>query len=227
MRVALQQRCHLAVFSQPHIQQRGDNALAPLRFGQRGFVNFQAFADDGLDGQARRQRRQRILKHHLYFAPQRAARGGISTLPARAADADFALGRHQIQHRQRQRGLAGAGFADHAQRLAGCQLKIYAAHCRKPALFEPTLDAGQTLRVIHFNLFGGDRAAHAGRGHHALRAAIEQLFRVSVLRRARDFAGDALLHNHAALHHRHAVRKAPHQIQIMRNQQQRHAGLCT
>ena len=44
--------------------------------------------------------------------------------------------------------------------------------------------------------------------------------------RSHDLRHRALLYQHALLHHRHAVSKAAHQIQVMGNQEHSHAGLA-
>ncbi len=60
----------------------------------------------------------------------------------------------------------------------------------------------------------------------ALRRAVKQLARVGVLRVGKQMRGVGLLNDVAVLHHRHAVGKAAHQVQVMGDEQHRHAGLA-
>jgi hypothetical protein len=61
---------------------------------------------------------------------------------AAAHHVERALVRQQAERRQRQRRLAGARLADHAQRAAGRHRELGALHRDEFALAEPALDAG-------------------------------------------------------------------------------------
>ena len=62
--------------------------------------------------------------------------------------------------------------------------------------------------------------------HHALRPAGQQALGVGVLRLGEDLRGVADLHQLAALHHADAVGEAAHQVQVVGDEQQRHAHLA-
>ena len=105
MRVAREQWLGLSAFREADIQQRADDALAACGGIERRLVDLEAFADDLLDGEPRRERRQRILEHDLDLAAQTPC---VAVAPALAVDADVALRTHQAEHRQRERRLPRA-----------------------------------------------------------------------------------------------------------------------
>lgn len=89
---------------------------------QVSFMHVQALADDFLDRHARRQRRERILEHHLHLTAQllvgaRVAHGGL--LPGLPGHLQRARAGQQAQDGLRQRGLARARLPHHAQRTPG------------------------------------------------------------------------------------------------------------
>ena len=51
------------------------------------------------------------------------------------------------------------------------------------------------------------------------------LLRIGMLRPPDHLRGRPLLHQHALLHHRHAVGETAHQVQVVGDEKQRHAGL--
>ena len=125
--------------------------------------------------------------------------------------------------------FARARFAHHAQRLPRQQLQIGPLHGHKLALLEPAAHARQRRGYATRNW----RACTTGwvpagaRLHHiAPGLAGDQAARVGVLRVGEHLGHSALLYQHALLHHRHAVGKAAHQVQIVRDEQHGHAGLA-
>ena len=73
-----------------------------------------------LASHARRQRRERILKHDLHLRAQRSQAGAGHLTDALSIEVDLAFGlrNRQTQQSHAQCGLARAGFAHDAQRLA-------------------------------------------------------------------------------------------------------------
>ena len=140
-------------------------------------------------------------------------------------EADTPLAGNQPQDRQAQCRLARPGLPDDAQRLPLRQTEVDPVHRldmvdstpqqalldREPDLELIDLQQRRTYRVV--------RRQPAGLG-------IDQHLRVGVLRRAEQGRAVRLLDNLPALHHAHAVGNAPHQVQVMADQQQRHAQAC-
>ena len=100
-------------------------------------------------------------------------------------------------------------------------------HRNKLTLLKPAFEAAQGLRVGDAQLlcFHHRRCIGTSLHHIAHRFARQQALRVGMLRMAQNLAHAALLHQMPLLHHRDAVGKLAHQIQIMRDQQHRHAML--
>ncbi|MPN15052.1 hypothetical protein SDC9_162381 [bioreactor metagenome] len=110
MRIARQQARKLR-HRQPHIGQHAGDALAALFLAQLGRMHLQALADDFLYRQARRQRRERVLKHHLHMPPEGLVVRTVAVrrlLPLRPGNAHLPLKRQQAQQRLRQRGFSRA-----------------------------------------------------------------------------------------------------------------------
>src|SRR5262249_58640674 len=128
VRIAPKERLGAAALGEPHIEQRGQYPLAARRSIELRLVDLEAFAHDLLYRQARRERRQRVLEHHLDLAPQALALRGVRLGPGGAVDADVALRRDEAEDGERERGLARARFADHAECLAGRELKAHVLH---------------------------------------------------------------------------------------------------
>ena len=231
VRVARQQ-LRKARFVQPDFGQLIAHAGGARGGVQLGRVHAQALAHDLFHRHARRQRRERILKHHLHGAPQ----GLIVRVPMRPAapvDQQAAADlprRQQAQRRLRQRGLARAGFADHPQRAPRRQRKAGIFQRHKAAFAKPALHTRQRRGVGHAQrLPGHDRRGiglHRRLDHIAHGLAGHQLLGVRLARVGKDFFGGALLYQAAVFHHRHAVGKAAHQVQVVRDHQHRHAVLA-
>src|SRR4029077_5740430 len=82
-------------------------------------VHARAIGDGFHDGQARIERGIAVLKHDLYVAAQLAHRQALLSAHQVAVEHNraFVLGDEPHKHTG-ERGLATAGFADHAHRLA-------------------------------------------------------------------------------------------------------------
>ena len=232
MRVAREQAGELRL-GQAHLGQGGFHAAAALGGVDARFMHQQPLAHDFFDREARRERRERVLEHHLHPLAQCLVGGCVAggrLLPGLAVDLQIALRRQQAQDGLRQGGLARARFAHHAQRLPRQQLQIGPLHGHKLALLEPAAHARQRRGVRHAQLarlHHGRCTCGRGRLHHiAPGLAGDQAARVGVLRVGEHLGHSALLYQHALLHHRHAVGKAAHQVQIVRDEQHGHAGLA-
>src|SRR5205085_5439338 len=98
VRIAIEQRLGASAFGEPDVEKRGKDAAAPLRGIEPGLVDLEAFADDLLDGEPRRERCQRVLEHDLDLAPQALPLPAIDIGPAAAIDLDVALRGDQAEH---------------------------------------------------------------------------------------------------------------------------------
>src|SRR5262249_26157535 len=90
-------------------------ALA-LRYALR--MDLQPLADDVADRHARAQRAVRVLEDDLHVGAERPHLLKAVLLDRFAEEDDPSLGRDQPHQREAERRLAGAGFADDAERLA-------------------------------------------------------------------------------------------------------------
>src|SRR5262245_29394422 len=166
-------------------------------------MNLQSFADDLLNGAARRERRKRVLKHDLNVLAHAAALGTRGPPPS--LDRNITLRRHETKDCKRERSLARARLADHAQRFARRQVEVDRLDRGEAAAPEPALDARQPRGVVHLNLLGRHDRAPSGSPYIPCRPAVDQLLRVGMLRAADYMRGGSLLDQHALLHHRYAV----------------------
>ncbi len=137
-------------------------------------------------------------------------------------EANPALAGNQPQDRQAQRRLARAGLADNPQRLPLRQAEVDPVHClhminRTPQ--QAFLDREPHLEVIHLQ----QGRAHRVVGRQPAGLGIDQHLRVVVLRGAEQSAAFSLLDDLPALHHAHPVGDAPHQVEVVADQQQGHA----
>ena len=101
-------------------------------------------------------------------------------------------------------------------------------HGHELPFFEPAAQARQRRGVSHAHVLrgqrGGLRRVASGRFIDiAHGAAGQQFLRVRVLRGGKQRGGAALLHQAALLHDGHAVGKAAHQVQVVRDHQHGHA----
>jgi hypothetical protein len=108
------------------------------------------------------------------------------------------------------------------------QLQRGPLHGHELALLEPAAHARQRRGVDHAQArlhHGRGACGRRGLDHIAPGLAGDQAAGVGVLRVAKHLGHSALLHQHALLHHGHAVGKAAHQVQVVRDEQHGHAGL--
>jgi hypothetical protein len=77
-----------------------------------------ALLDDLRDGQAGGEGAVGVLEDHLHVLAQGTDVARAQAVDAAAEDHDRPLGGEQAQHGEAEGGLAGAGFADDADRLA-------------------------------------------------------------------------------------------------------------
>src|SRR5579859_188912 len=222
VRIALKQRLGTPTFCQAHIQQRADDAFAPRGRIELRLVDLQPFADDLLDGEPRRERGQRILEHHLDLASQTTL---VALAPALSADRNIALRGYEAEHREGERGLPRSGFSDDAERLAGRKVEAHVLYRGELAALEPTADAGQMRRVIHGHIARLHRDAALGRSNVALGPAVDELARIGMPRLLDHLVRRALLDHHPLLHDRDPIGEAAHQVEIVSDEQQRHARL--
>ena len=76
-----------------------------------------ALGDDVADRHARAQRAERILEYDLHVPAERPHRLETQALDISAQEHNRAVGGDQPQQREAEGGLAGAGFADDAERF--------------------------------------------------------------------------------------------------------------
>ncbi len=133
----------------------------------------------------------------------------------------------QAQRGQGQRGFARPGLPDHPQGLAGGNLETGAMECHKLALAKPAAHPGNRQRIRHPQIpglqDGGSSRIGPALHHVACRPAVYQFAGVGMLRLVEHLRHRPGLHNASVLHHGNAVGKAPHQVQVMGDQEHRHA----
>src|SRR4029077_5337668 len=96
----------------------GNDALLALRGREPRLVHPQPLLDDVLNRHARRKRAVRILEHDLHAVPERPHLLELQALQRLSHEHDRAIRGDQPQDREAERGLARAGLADDAERLA-------------------------------------------------------------------------------------------------------------
>ena len=100
-------------------------------------------------------------------------------------------------------------------------------YCGKAAFFKPPTPAWQRHGVIHFHILGFQQrwtnicSRFEG---VAARHAVNELAGVGVLGMRKHLGNTTRLHQVAVLHHRNPIGKFAHQVQVMGNHQNRHAG---
>ncbi|MNP10954.1 hypothetical protein D3C76_1031190 [compost metagenome] len=209
-----------ALWVQPDFLQRPDH-LGVALFGAQLAMHFQAFADDLCHGHARAETAKRILEYHLHFLapwPQLLLRQAIERL---ALEVNSAFGVQQAQDRLAEGGLAGARLADDAQGLAALDAQADAVHGLEVSLaLEQSATNGKLHpQVVHFQDFF---AFVPGQGF-AFGLGVEQQAAVRVFRCGEHRLAVGLLDNFPGFHHADALGNAAHQIEIVADQQQRHA----
>ena len=183
----------------------------------------QAFGDDVADRHARAERAERVLEHDLHVAAERPHRLELQALDVLAEKHDRAVGRDQPQQRKAERGLAGAGFADDAERLALAHREADAVDRLDMAdgrAHQAALDRKPDLQIVGSN---HDRRFRPRRRRVGLRLGGEQRRGVGMLRRGEDLFDRPLLDDLAAVHDADRIGDAAHDAEIMGDEQQAHA----
>ena len=172
---------------------------------------------------AGRERAVRVLEDDLHVAPERPERPGGEPVERPAEHADRPLRAHEPQDREAERGLAGAGFADHAERLALPHAEadpVHGLHVPDRAAEHDAPDGEPDLerpRLDH------DRRVRGDRGGPAARRGREEHARIGVLRAPEDRRDRPLLDDAAGLHHADPVGDAAHDAEVVGDEQHRHA----
>ena len=140
-----------------------------------------------------------------------------------AEEHDRPIRGNQPEQRQPQRGLAGAGFADDAERLALADRDADAVHRLDMAdgrAQQPALDRKPDLQIVgrHHHRLVGPRRRRIG-----LRLGRQQRARIGMLRRGEDFLDRPLLDDLARVHHADDVGDAADDAEIVGDEQHAHA----
>ena len=147
----------------------------------------------------------------------------LQPLDILAQEHDRSVGGDQPQQCQPERGLAGAGLADHAERLALAhreadaidRLDVPDRRAQKSAL-----DRKPDLQIVgrHHDRLLGPRRRRIG-----LRLGGEQVAGIGMFRRVEDLLDRPLLHDLAAVHDADPIGDAAHDAEIVGDEQQAHA----
>ena len=194
-----------------------ERAGAALGARQGGLVHAQSLAHDARDGHARGQRAKRVLEHDLHAVAQRhqLARRGVGDVAPLERDR-AAGGLKQAQQRAAERGLARAGLAHDADRLAGPGCDRHAVDRRERAPGDGVGDGDLAPFDQRLGRLGQRRFL-------ARRLGVEQHARVGVLGRGEDARGRPALHDLSRPHDDHLVRHAAHDAEIVGDEHERHA----
>ncbi len=188
-------------------------------------MDVQPFANDLPDRHTWAQATEGVLKDHLHLPPQRPYLALRHALQLLALEADLAPTTQQSKNSQSQRGLAGAALADDTQRLPLGQAEVDAVDCLDVvdgATQQALLDREPHPQVVHFQqwcrFFDRHRTA-TGLGR-------EQFLGIWMLRCAEQIFTQRLFDDTTALHDTYAMGNAPNQVEVVADQQQRHAQAC-
>ena len=169
----------------------------------------------------RAQAAEGVLEDDLHFAPQRPQGARLQALDESIAEINAAARGDEPQQRQPQGGLAGTGFADHADRLAGLDGEAQAVH-RLDVINRAAQQTGAD-GIPDPQVLG----AHQGRrrrrrGRRTARLRLDQALRVRMRRGLEYPACRTGLNDLAVLHHAHAVGDLAHDGQVVGDEQHRH-----
>lgn len=205
-------------------------------------------AQDLRHGEARVERGVRVLEHDLDAAlvvaqPPRRQRQHVLALEQHPSGA----GLLQPHQRQPQRALAAAGFADDAQRASAHQGERHPVHRALAVVAEPAvaavvvdaeplhlqdhavvrLVAALALRRLEVAAVAEEVPDHRqlGRAACQVRAAAQQRLGVGVLWRLEDLPHRRVFVDAAVVHHHHFVGELADQLQVVADEQHRHAVL--
>ncbi|MCY1421506.1 hypothetical protein D9M71_371640 [compost metagenome] len=193
-----------------------------LLFATADAMDIQAFADDLAHRHARAETAEGVLEDHLHLPAQRPYGALRQAIEGFAFEVDGAPTLDQSKDGQAEGGLAGAAFADDAQGLSLGQAEIDTVHCldmvhRAPE--HPFLDREPDAQIIHLQQNrprGVVRRTAAGLG-------AEQFPGVGMLRRLEQVFTQRLFDDATALHDTYPMRNSSHQVEVVGDQQQRHA----
>ena len=201
------------------------HTLANLVFAERWMMKAQTFTDDVRHRHAWRQRAVWILEDDLHLTATQAQRVAIQRIDAFVLEVDLALGGLQLQERQGECRLAGPRFPDHAERLAAgqCQIQRMNGDEVRGALLEQLLAASEA----HLQLARGENRCRGVLGTQVAGEAFgfggQQLAGIIGLWRIEYLVDAPLLDAFPVAHHDHAVGMTAHQIEVMADQDHRHA----
>ena len=226
--IAAQERLRRAVLGQAHVLQGRQDPRPPLGLVQPRLVDGQALADDLLDGQPRRQGGEGILEHHLDVPAQAALALRGEAGPGLPVHLDLAGGRRS--------GPAAPGPGRSCRSRirrsppgSRPAARVKSAPCtavNAPLANQPRMP-GPGHRVVHPHRRAlPARSPSPGSAHLPHAAAVDQLAGVGMLGRLHHLEHGPLLHQHPALHHRHPVGEAPHQVQVVGDHQHRQVALA-
>ena len=186
-----------------------------------GTVHLEALFDDLGNRQPRAQAAERVLEDDLHFPPQRAQGARLQPLDEGFAEMNGAARGDEAQQRQTQGGLAGAGFTDHPDRLAGLHVEGQAVH-RLDVIDGATQQAGAN-GIPDPQVLGPYQGRSRRRGRRrAARLRLNQPLRVGVGGSLENRAGGAGFDDLAVLHDADAVGHLAHDGQIVGDEQHRH-----
>src|SRR5690606_2290199 len=178
-----------------------------------------------LDRAPRRERPEGILKHDLQARTQRTLLALRELVGCDTVERELAIAyRNEPEDRLRQRRLSGTRFAYDADRLAGPHRNIRGLERDELAAAKQIAPALRALRILDAEVarFEDHRRARLNRLDATLRNAVQQLDGIRMAGTREDLFLLAALHQPAALHDRDALREAPYQVQVVRDQQHGH-----
>jgi hypothetical protein len=173
-----------------------------------------------------RERAVGVLEDDLHVAADRAQLLVPPALDVAPEEENSPLGRDEPHDGERGRGLARTGFAHDADRLAGPDGDVGAVDrldVTGGAAQETALDREPDLEVLGVD---DRRRALRHRIGLALRLGGEERAGVGVLRTREDLGRRTRLDDQALLHHRNAVGDPAHDVEVVGDEQHRHAALA-
>ena len=188
-------------------------------------VDRKPLTDDLETGHPRAERAEGVLKDDLHVGAQPAQLLGRPFAQVLTAEGHLPFRADEPHDRQRRRGLARAAFADDAQGLARADRQagvVDGLHMAHGPAQQALLDREPDLEVVgaqHFGrIFGHGRGRTGGLG-------AEQFARVGVLRIVENLRRRAFLDHQPLLHDENPVGDAPHDAEVMGDEQKPHAHL--
>ncbi len=206
----------------------------PRSAAQFRAVDPERLGDRIADGHPRVEAGQRVLEDDLQVLARRAQRLSLRMGDVAAHQGHRAGGRRdQVQHRPRQRRLARAALADHAQRLALAHHERDAVH--RAQHLRPA-DQAVADREVDLHVAPLDQHRRIGRQRRDRRPPaavvavqprdrVQQGARVGGLRVGKDLGDRAFLDVGAVLHHADPVGQPGDDAHVVGDQRQRRAGL--